>query len=188
MAIFISAGHNNQRGTKNYDPGAVAKFKGKEIIEADLTQDFEDLVIGEIALRGMRVITDTPQESLSQYLKRIKTGNGSVVLEFHFDASGSGKGTGTTAIVGSDADRLDKNFAKELVDATSAILGIRNRGVISEGQSARGRLGLMRKEGIVSLLELAFIDNEKDIELYHKNKKSLAKAIADIVIKYEKMI
>ena len=171
MPIFISAGHNNQRGTKNYDPGAVAKLNGVQVTEADLTQDFETLVMGEIALKGFKVITDTPEESLSQYLKRIKTGNGSVVLEFHFDASGTGKGTGTTSIIGSDADRLDKAFAKEL-----------------EGQSARGRLGLMRKEGIVSLLEITFIDNIKDVELYHKNKKKLAKAVADIVIKYEKMI
>lgn len=186
--IFISAGHNDQKGTKNYDPGAVGKFEGKQIIEADLTQDFENLVLAEITRKGFKYITDKPEESLAQYLKRIETGSGSVVLEFHFDAATSSSATGTTVIVGSDADRLDKSFAKELVDATSNILGIKNRGIISEGQSNRGRLGLMREQGIVALLELAFISNPDDIEIYHKNKNRLASVIADIIIKYEKMI
>lgn len=186
--IFISAGHNNLKGHKNYDPGAVAKAVSTQIIEADLTQDFENLVLEQITKKGFKYITDKPEESLAEYLKRIQTGNGSVVLEFHFDAAASSSATGTTAIVGSDADRLDKAFAKEIVDATSSILGIKNRGVISEGSSARGKLGLMREEGIVSLLELAFISNPKDIEAYHKNKHRLAEKIADIIIKYEKMI
>lgn len=186
--LFISAGHNNLRGHKNYDPGAVAKIASTQVLEADLTQDFENLVIAEITKKGLKYITDKPEESLGEYLKRIKTGSGSVVLEFHFDASGTGKGTGSTAIVGSDADRLDKAFAKEIVDATASGLGVKNRGIISEGQSARGRLGLMREQGIVTLLEIAFIDNKTDIELYHKNKQKLAKTIAEIIMKYEKMI
>lgn len=33
MTIFISAGHNNQKGTKNYDPGAVGKVDGTYIIK-----------------------------------------------------------------------------------------------------------------------------------------------------------
>ena len=188
MAIFISSGHNNLKGHKNYDPGAVARTTSTQIIEADLTQDFENLVLAEITKKGFKYITDNPEESLSEYLKRIQTGNGSIVLEFHFDAAASSSATGTTVIVGSDADRLDKAFAKELVDITSSTLGIKNRGVISEGDSARGRLGLMRKEGIVSLLELAFISNPNDISNYHKNKQKLSSAIADILIKYEKMI
>ena len=185
--IFKSAGHSNVKG-KNYDPGAVGKIAGKQITEAELTQDFEDLVLAEITKKGFKYITDKPEESLGEYLKRIQTGSGSVVLESHFDAATSSTATGTTAIVGSDADRLDKAFGKELVDTTASILGIKNRGVISEGQSARGRLGLMRKEGIVALLEIGFISNPKDVEAYHKNKHKLAAAIADILIKYEKMI
>lgn len=186
--IFISAGHNNQKGTKNYDPGAVGKIVGTQILEADLTQDFENLVLSEVTRKGFKYITDDPNESLGEYLRRIQTGSGSVVLEFHFDAAASPSATGTTVIVGSDADRLDKAFAQELVNATSTVLGIKNRGVISEGKSNRGRLGLMREQGIVALLELAFISNPNDIAAYHKNKAKLASAIADIVIKYEKMI
>ena len=75
-----------------------------------------------------------------------------------------------------------------MVDTTSSILGIKNRGVISEDQSARGKLGLMREQGIVALLEIGFISNPNDLAAYQKNKYKLAAAIADILIKYEKMI
>lgn len=186
--IFVSAGHNHLRGHKNYDPGAVGKIDMRQILEADMTQDFENLVLKEIEKKNYKYITDRPEESLGEYLRRIQTGSGSVVLEFHFDAAANPAATGTTVIVGSDADRLDKAFAKELVEATSQILKIKNRGIISEGQSARGRLGLMRETGIVALLELGFITNVNDLANYEKYKHELARKIADILIKYENMI
>lgn len=185
--IFISAGHNSLKGTKNYDSGAVGLYKGSKITEAELTQDFENLIVEELKKRNIKFITDYPEESLGEYLKRIKTGSGSVVLEIHFDSALSPLATGTTCIVGNDADRLDKAFAKEIVDSTANILKIKNRGVKSESQTHRGRLGLMRKEGIVALIEIGFISNEKDIEAYHTYKKELAKSYADILIRYENL-
>mgnify|MGYP003425280700 FL=1 len=180
--IFISAGHN-PHGIK-IDVGAVANG----YTEADLAINFRELV--EIELNRMRVqyVTDNDGERLAQYLERIKTGNASVVLEFHFDASDNPKATGATTIVGVDADRLDIAFARELANATSNILGVKNRGVISEAQSHRGRLGLMRENGIVSLLELCFISNKSDLEKFFKNKFILAREIAKIIVRYEAMV
>jgi len=177
MASFISAGHHLK------DSGAVGSGT-QENLE---TIKFRDAVIPIVQEAGITVISDSDKETLKEYLDRIKTGNGSTVIEFHFDAS-NGKATGTTAIVGTDADRLDKAFAKELVDVTAKVLGIKNRGVISEAQSHRGRLGLMREQGIVSLLELCFIDNPLDMATYNMNKHTLAYSIAEIIIKYDKMI
>lgn len=182
MTTFISAGHN-PKGIK-VDPGAVANG----LHEADLNIEFRDLVVNELNSLGVKVITDKDDERLSDYLKRIKTGNGSVVLEFHFDAAASPSATGTTSLYGNDADRLDIAFAQELVNITSKILGIKNRGAISEAQSHRGSLGLMRKEGIVALLELGFISNPNDIKQYNLNKFTLAKEIAKIVKRYEDLI
>ena len=183
MAIFISAGHNPD-GIKR-DPGAVANG----VTEAAIAVEFRNLVVEELRKEtGLKVITDKDDERLADYLKRIQTGSGSVVLEFHCDAAASERATGATSIVGADADRLDKAFAKELVEATSKILGVKNRGVISESDSHRGRLGLMREQGIVSLLELCFISNPEDLKKYHCNKELLAIHIADIVERYENMI
>ncbi|MFO0089988.1 MAG: N-acetylmuramoyl-L-alanine amidase [bacterium] len=180
--IFISAGHNN-RGLR-IDPGAI----GNGFKEADLTVEIRDLVIAELKRLKIPYISDKDDERLGTYLERIKTGNGSVVLEFHFDASTNSSATGTTALIEAEADRLDRAFAKELSDATANILGIRNRGVKTEAESHRGRLALMREEGIICLLEVCFISNSQDVALYKANKEKLAMQIAQILIKYEKMI
>jgi len=182
MATFISAGHN-PKGIK-VDPGAVANGYH----EADLAVEFRNLVVGSLKQKNIKVITDSDDERLGEYLRRIKSGSGSVVLEFHFDAAVSSSATGTTALIGNDADRLDKAFAKELVEANASILGIKNRGVLSESDSHRGSLGLMREQGIVSLLEICFISNPADLKKYQENKKTLALKVAEIVERYEKLI
>jgi len=46
--------------------------------------------------------------------------------------------------------------------------------LINESESHRGRLGLMRKKGIVVLLELCFIDNQQDFSKYELVKNELA--------------
>lgn len=180
--IFVSAGHNP--GGVKPDPGAIGNGKR----EADLTLEFRNLVTAELHKQGAKFITDNDNERLGEYLSRIKTGTGSVVLEFHFDAAASAKATGTTVLIGGDADKNDKAFAKELVEATATILGIKNRGVLSETESHRGRLGLTRESGTVALLELCFISNPSDLAAYDKGKIALAQAIADILIKYENLI
>jgi len=77
MAVFISAGHNPQ-GIKK-DSGAVANG----FHEADLNVDFRNLVLAECKKLGLKTINDNDSETLGQYLSRIQTGSGSVVLEFH---------------------------------------------------------------------------------------------------------
>jgi N-acetylmuramoyl-L-alanine amidase len=180
--IYISAGHN-PKGLRP-DPGAI----GNGFHEADLTVEFRNLVVAILRGKKIEVITDKDDERLGTYLERIKTGNGSVVLEFHFHAAASATATGTTALIGNDADRLDKAFAKELVDANASILGIKNRGVKTEADSHRGSLGLMREQGTVALLELCFISNSEDLRKYQQNKNASASKIAEIVERYEKLI
>jgi len=180
--IFISAGHN-PKGIKQ-DPGAI----GNGYNEADLAVEFRNLVAECLKARGVKFITDQDDERLGSYLKRIQTGSGSVVVEYHFDAASSPLATGTTSLVGNDADRLDKAFALELANSTSKVFGIKNRGVKTEADSHRGSLGLMRESGTVALVELAFISNISDINAYQKNKQELAKVHAEIIERYEKLI
>lgn len=180
--IFISAGHN-PKGIKT-DPGAI----GNGYREADLTIEIRDLVCKELDTLGVKYIKDSDDETLAQYLQRVQTGNASVVIEFHFDAAATNTATGATSIVETEADRLDKTFAKEIVDATSKCLNIRNRGVISEADTHRGKLGLMREEGIICLLEVGFISNPNDVNAYQCNKQALAMILAPIIKKYEDLI
>lgn len=175
--IFISAGHHRK------DSGAT--FGGRK-------ENLETIVLREKITHFLdkkypqfKYIKDSDDETLAQYLGRIKTGSGSVVLEVHFDASSNSNSTGTTAIVRNAPTNESLSFATELSKITSQELKIRNRGVITESQSARGRLGLMRKEGIVSLLEVCFITNANDMNQYDIGQCRLAEKIADLLVKYE---
>lgn len=180
--IFLSAGHNT-KGPKT-DPGAT----GNGYREADLTIKARNAVAEKLDRMGVKYITDKDEETLGQYLSRIKTGSGSVVLEFHFDASSSSASNGCTSIVGEDADRLDKAFGREVVDTNSRILGVKNRGVISEKDSHRGRLGLMREQGIVCLLEIGFVTNLNDIVSFNRNLECWSMAMALLLKKYEDIV
>lgn len=182
--VFASAGHNSQSKTIKADPGAINSHGLKE---GDVTIEFRNLVCAELDKLGVKYITDYQEESLAIYLQRIKTGTGSVIIEYHLD-SASPAATGCTSLVEEEADRLDKLFAAELANSTSLVLGIKNRGVISETESHRGRLGLMREEGIICLHELCFISNDDDVRRYNENKHILAKEHAKIIKKYEDMI
>jgi N-acetylmuramoyl-L-alanine amidase len=172
--IFISAGHHNQ------DPGA----SGKGTTEAAQTKIMRDKIVAELQKLGCKFITDNDNETLSQYLKRIETGSGSVVLELHFDAFNK-IATGSTALMADDATAESKAFSAELVATTAKVLGIPNRGAKGEGESNRGRLGLMREHGTVCLLEVCFIDNENDMQKYYLHRDELAVELAKIIKKYE---
>lgn len=184
---FISAGHQNRKGTKNYDCGAVGVNKRTEAAE---TEKIRNRVVEIIKQRGYTdIITDADTESLKEYLSRIKPGSGSICVEFHFNAF-NGKATGTEVVVGDEADRLDIAFASELASSTSCLLGIvkRSGGVIPENKTHRGRLGLMRETGIVALVEVCFIDNPEDLAKFDKNFEELCQAYASIIIKYDNLI
>lgn len=185
MTSFISAGHNLY-GVK--DPGAGANGR----VEAVETIRLRDLVLKAMALRhpDIKVIADKDNERLGEYLARIQAGNGSVVLEFHLDAASDPKATGTTAIVANNASKNSIDFGTELVNSTSIIFGIKNRGVKPESYAAVGRLGLMRKAGIVVLLEVGFITNPKDMEALDDECKARiwADQVADITAKFDNLI
>jgi N-acetylmuramoyl-L-alanine amidase len=188
MTIFLSAGHN-PKGIRP-DSGAVNK---DGIRECDKAIEFRNLMyealvsLSQQNIIPKKIIMDQDDERLGDYLRRIKTGDGSVVIEFHFDAF-NGIASGCTVLIGNDADRLDKAFAKEIVNKTSHILKIPNRGVKTETDSHRGKLGLMREQGTVCLLELGFIDNPKDMIQYEYWKRCLASELALIINRFEEMV
>ncbi len=180
LKSFVSAGHH-----KN-DSGAVNKELNLK--EADLTIEFRDMVIAELEKLGATYTKDKDDETLGQYLSRIRPGYASVTVDYHFDSSTNPKATGSTSIVANKANKNSKALAKEMVKTTSKILGIRNRGVIPESKTYRGRLGILRKEGVVVVHEIGFISNASDMAAYEANKLELAKAHALLIKKYDDLI
>ncbi|HEV7783445.1 MAG TPA: N-acetylmuramoyl-L-alanine amidase [Chitinophagaceae bacterium] len=181
---YISAGHCSVHGP-NYDPGAPG-INGRW--EANETVILRDAVITEIKRRGYTdIVQDLNSENRNEYFKRIKTGDGSVVVEFHFNA-GTLSATGTEALIAVDAGNPDKTMAAEFASVTSKTLGIKNRGAKSEAGTRHKRLGLMREAGIVTLVEVCFISNANDMAAYDKNFETLVTYYADIVIRFDLMI
>ena len=172
---FSSAGHHEK------DPGAIGVNGRKESEEA---MKFRDLVNAELKRLGKSVIQDSDKETLGQYLGRINPTDKDVVMEFHFNAF-NGKASGVEVLIADNANERSKAFAKELVEGYARIMGIPNRGVKTESQSARGKLGLMRKKGAVVLPELAFIDNPKDMSAYDSNRTNLVCFTAKTALKYD---
>ena len=184
---FVSAGHCAIKGP-NHDPGAPGVNNRWEAIE---TMKVRNRVIEIIKSRGYKdVLQDLDGESLSQYLNRVKTGNGSMVCEFHFNA-GVPEATGTETLIEVDGDKMDFACAKEFSAATSIILGIPkrgNQGVKTEADTRHKRLALMREEGIIVLIEICFISNKNDMKAFDANFETLCQAYANILIKYDALI
>lgn len=184
---FISAGHCTTKGP-NQDPGAPG-VNGRW--EANETLKVRNRVIEILKERGHKdIIQDADGESLSQYLQRIKSGSGSMVCEFHFNA-GVPAATGVETLIEVDGDKMDVACAREFSQVTGSILGINlrgDRGVKTEADTRHKRLALMKEEGIIVLVEVCFISNPNDMAKFDQHFEALCQAYASILEKYDALI
>ncbi|WP_180181225.1 N-acetylmuramoyl-L-alanine amidase [Acinetobacter sp. YH01021] len=170
----ITAGHSNS------DPGAV---NGK-IKEADLVTNFRNAVSFYLREAGVQVKNDgtgSENDPLSSAIKLIK--GSSVAVEFHMNAAASKQANGVETI----ALPKDKKLAQDLSAAVASALGSRlrgNDGWIDQSQSARGSLGYINAGGLI--VELGFISNEAELAAYQARYWIAAKAVAKVLIEYEK--
>ncbi len=170
--LFLIAGHNVN------DPGAVSTVK-----EADLTVELRDLIIQSLLAHNssMVIVKDSDKDSLAQVIARIngQISEADILIDIHFNSSGNPKATGAEVLVktGSEAD-IVKNAV--ILSATIAKqLEIKDRGVKTEKDAARPRIGILHGAGDRYLLEICFISNPTDLQSYQKNKFVLANAIAE---------
>ncbi|WP_313582641.1 N-acetylmuramoyl-L-alanine amidase [Acinetobacter variabilis] len=170
----ITAGHSNT------DPGAV---NGK-VKEADLVVNFRNAVSYYLREAGLQVKTDgtgTKNDPLSSAIKLIK--GSSVAVEFHMNAATSKQANGVETI----ALPKDKKLAQDLSKAVADALGSRLRGDngwIDQSKSARGSLGFINAGGLI--VELGFISNEAELAAFQARYWIAAKAVAKVLIDYEK--
>ena len=170
----ITAGHSNT------DPGAV---NGK-VKEADLVVNFRNAVTHYLREAGLQVKTDgtgTKNDPLSAAVKLIQ--GSSVAVEFHMNAATSKQANGIETI----ALPKDKKLAQDLSKAVADALGSRLRGDngwIDQSKSARGRLAYVNAGGLI--VELGFISNEDELARFNARYWLTAKAVAKVLIDYEK--
>jgi N-acetylmuramoyl-L-alanine amidase len=174
--VTVTAGHSNS------DPGAVnGKFK-----EAELVANFRNAVVFYLRTAGIDIRTDgtgSNNEPLSAALKLIK--GSTVAVEFHMNAAASKQANGVETI----ALPKDKKLAQDLSAAVVTALGSRLRGDngwIDQSKSARGSLAYINAGGLI--VELGFISNDAELKNFQARYWIAAKAVADVLIKYEKAL
>ena len=172
---YPSAGHHDR------DPGAVANGF-TEMKEMDR---FRNKLIKRLEQKGHKYITDQNHETNSQYQSRIKPVKGDVLLDMHLDAAGP-NATGCGVFVHNNASAETLIAAQELVDNCSKAMGIPNRGVRKESQTARGKIGILAKGGITVLIEFCFITNLGDMKAFHDNEDCLVEIVLEWLIKWDK--
>ena len=171
--IIISAGHGGN------DPGAVANG----YTERDLAIEFRELLVKELLLLGVKPLIDDNKNALKQTLAWLtgKYSSKDILLDIHWNAASS-KARGTEVIVPDNASIFENNFAKNILNVFVSN-GFINRGVKPESQTARKRLGWMRPPAENILIEMGFITNLLDINLYQNLKYKLAKELALVIYK-----
>lgn len=177
--IAISAGHSNVPGQ---DMGAA----GNNLIEGVEAVKIRNKVEQRLEQLGVKVSVD-PDNSVtgatvrlfSQYFK-----GRDVVVDIHLNAAASNKATGTEVLVPEKYSDFEIKLATELSRAISASLGIPNRGVKTETQSARKKLLWMTIPAENILIECFFISNPSDVNSYHLYGDFMCNAIADVLYKY----
>jgi N-acetylmuramoyl-L-alanine amidase len=181
--IFISAGHSNVKGK---DRGAV----GNGYIEGELTVELRDLIVKDLISKGVTPIVDDNDSILSHTLAFFKnlTTNSCIVLDIHWNAA-TPLATGTETLIPAEPSKFEIQLASKLSEVVSKTLNIKKRGnfkgeegVKSEAQSHHGRLAWMKLTGENVLMEICFITNKTDMELYQTHKQKLAQLIADSLI------
>ena len=171
--IIISAGHGGN------DPGAVANG----YTERDLAIEFRELLVKELLLLGVKPLIDDNKNALKQTLAWLtgKYSSKDILLDIHWNAASS-KARGTEVIVPDSASIFENNFAKNILNVFVSN-GFVNRGVKPESQTARKKLGWMRPPAENILIEMGFITNLLDINLYQNLKYKLAKELAVVIKK-----
>lgn len=172
--IIISAGHGGN------DPGAVANG----YTERDLAIEFRELLVKELLLLGVKPLIDDNKNALVQtlqWLKGVLKSDKTVCIDIHWNAA-IPKARGTEVIVPDKPSLFETSLAKEILDVFVSN-GFTSRGVKTESQTARKRLGWMRPTAENILIEMAFLTNTLDLELYKAVKYKLAKELAAVIKK-----
>lgn len=178
--IFILAGHHQN------DPGAISPQDGTK--ESELTRELMEMVTERINQLALEIGTwnDDHADPLNRVIAKIseKITDNDIVCDLHFNSFHTDKATGFEVIVSNNAGNKSKAIAVDMCDVLPKVMGIANRGVKTEAQTARGRLAVVNLKGAAVLVEVCFISNPTDLERYRDNKHWVADELARILIKH----
>ena len=180
--ITITAGHSN---VGKIDSGAVTTVNGKLVKEADIAVKLRNAILHYLQQdNGITTRCDGYGQTnlpLSEALKLIKGSDFS--CEIHFNSSTNKTANGVECIVSQKDTEIGKRLAKAVTDVTGWKLR-GTSGVIREEDSARGRLAYVQDNACI--LEVAFISNPEEMEVFNQKYWLIAKSISEVLIDYVK--
>src|SRR5690625_2561795 len=174
--LFITAGHHNA------DSGAVALGK-KEAEEAIKDRDKLKFAV-EFISPSTQVIIDDDNDNLATVIRKINAVGTSkdLLLDIHYN-SASVVATGVEAFINGQDNPENRRIAGRLVELSSKMLSLPNRGVKLESSSQHPRLGILHTVVRRSiLLERGFINNATDMESIEALRWEWALGTAHILI------
>lgn len=175
--IFISAGHSNVSGR---DRGALGV---NGTIEGELTVALRKKVVSELNRLGANPITDidrnVTRETVTFMIRNLVSRD--IAIDIHFNAA-TKTATGTEVLIPFKSSEFERHLGNLLSYNIASVLGIRNRGLKTEANSARGRLIFMTPNCENILIEVCFITNENDMKAYNEKQNQVATIIAKCII------
>jgi N-acetylmuramoyl-L-alanine amidase len=170
--LIIGAGHGGD------DPGA----SGNGYIERDLAIECRYLLVAELQKRGVTPIVDPDSNALKDSLLYFRNffNAGSVNIDIHWNA-GIPAATGTEVLISTTAPPFEKQLGGKIAETVATILDIKNRGLKTELDSARGHLAWLHQPGRDFIIEMCFISNKTDMDKYQSKKHDLISAMADVL-------
>lgn len=169
--IYLCAGHHNN------DPGAIAASGQKE---RDLTKELKGLIAEELIKIGICPILDDDNLSLGAVIREIEktVKPGDVLIDLHFDSSIKTTATGVGVFIKDNPSGFELKqgaiFSKKIAET----LSLKDRGVKTETDSNRGRLGFLHGTGERFIFEICFVSNIGDLESYSRKKEILSSVLA----------
>lgn len=181
MAVYLTAGHNlTEKGT-----GTGAFYEHYKVMfdEAKLAIEIRDCVLdfvkkGNPSAQVFSEHSKTKLQQVINWLVAEKTGK-DISIEFHFNASANPSANGIEIFVRDQYATKAITLASLILGSVSKTIGFKNRGVNFANASQHSTLPILTKpKGINLLIEICFISNEKDVNLYVENKAKIAQLIA----------
>jgi N-acetylmuramoyl-L-alanine amidase len=190
--LIYSSGHTDKlKG----DLGAISPNK-KEVegfltVEAkNILTKYTKLAAEKEGIKNLNLLVDRDDTALAETMQFLqgRTKPTDILIDLHFNAA-NGKARGTEVLIPEVYTKEELEIADRISDIIGNVLKTPERGIIgradgvkTEASSARKRLGWMRMTGINILIEVEFLDNPDAMEVYHRNKETVWKLVAEYLV------
>ncbi len=175
--VYIIAGH---RGAHTGASGIIDE--GAETIR------LRNAIADELRRRRVTARTDKDGAELAAVVKAINSEAvpADIAVDIHFN-SFDGAAHGTEVLHRMRPTDTEIQLAEDMLHATTATLGTKNRGVKRESAGQHSRLAMLSGVRCNSVLvEVCFCDSADDCAKYTANRDALIKAYADVLERHAK--